>query len=286
MRVGADGRVEFAHPLFASAVYTSASASRRRQTHRDAGGGGRRPGGTRAPHRAVGRRHDEGAALEVESAARRARMRGRARYRRGADGACAPAPPRAQPAGARAPAPSSRSTCTWPVTSRARWRCWKSLRPTAGARRPARPRLLCSPTSSTGAPASRPRSRSPRRRSATRRTELVRARCRGDRDARGDRRAAESGRRRPGRGRAARAGRGRGARRSSQPPSGHACAPTSSSATAWTRRRRSERSRSRRPRRRRRSTRASSFKLGQWLRYVDDFDGARAPARAGRATGA
>lgn len=76
VRLGVDGRVEFAHPLYASAVYTSAPLSRRRATHRALADRVADPE-ERARHLALGcARPDEAAAAAVEEAARRARMRG------------------------------------------------------------------------------------------------------------------------------------------------------------------------------------------------------------------
>jgi DNA-binding CsgD family transcriptional regulator len=76
VRLGADGRVEFAHPLYASAVYASAPLSRRRAMHRALADQVADPE-ERARHLALGcARPDEGAAAAVEEAARRARMRG------------------------------------------------------------------------------------------------------------------------------------------------------------------------------------------------------------------
>ncbi|MGE5274679.1 MAG: AAA family ATPase [Verrucomicrobiota bacterium] len=76
VRIGLDGRVEFAHPLYASAVYASAPLSRRRATHRALADHVHDPE-ERARHLALGSaRPDETAAAAVEEAARRARMRG------------------------------------------------------------------------------------------------------------------------------------------------------------------------------------------------------------------
>ena len=76
MRIGADGRVEFDHPLFASAVYSSASLSDRRATHRALAAEVSDPEEV-ARHLALGcDGEDEQVALEVERAARLARSRG------------------------------------------------------------------------------------------------------------------------------------------------------------------------------------------------------------------
>ena len=76
VRVDADGRIEFVHPLFASAVYSSASISRRRDTHRvlaDAVDDLEE----RARHLALASDGpDEQVVQALEAAARRARMRG------------------------------------------------------------------------------------------------------------------------------------------------------------------------------------------------------------------
>src|SRR5205085_8454549 len=76
VRIRADRRVEFAHPLFASAVYASASTSRRRRMH-----GALAPLvddlEERARHLALAcNGPDESVAEELELAARHARMRG------------------------------------------------------------------------------------------------------------------------------------------------------------------------------------------------------------------
>ncbi len=70
------GRVEFAHPLFASAVYASASATRRQQTHRDLA---KLVDDVEERARHLGLScvgYDEDAALAAERAAQRARARG------------------------------------------------------------------------------------------------------------------------------------------------------------------------------------------------------------------
>jgi DNA-binding CsgD family transcriptional regulator len=76
VRIGIDRRIEFVHPLFASAVYASAPMSRRRETHRALAGEVSDPE-ERARHLALAcEGQDEAVAREVESAARRARRRG------------------------------------------------------------------------------------------------------------------------------------------------------------------------------------------------------------------
>lgn len=71
-----DGRVEFVHPLYASAVYASASASRRAETHGMLADAVADPE-ERARHLALSRDGpDEQSAREVETAARAARQRG------------------------------------------------------------------------------------------------------------------------------------------------------------------------------------------------------------------
>lgn len=74
--IGVDGRIEFAHPLFASAVYASAPQSRRATTHRALAREVADPE-ERARHLALSReRPDEDAARDAEAAARAARLRG------------------------------------------------------------------------------------------------------------------------------------------------------------------------------------------------------------------
>ena len=76
VRVRADERIEFVHPLYASAVYSSAALDRRRATHRALADAVRDPE-ERARHLALGcDRPDERVAQEVEAAARGARLRG------------------------------------------------------------------------------------------------------------------------------------------------------------------------------------------------------------------
>ncbi len=76
VRVGRDGRVEFAHPLFASAVYASAPSSRRRREHR-ALAEAVADAEERARHLALGAEGpDEAVARKLEEAARRAQARG------------------------------------------------------------------------------------------------------------------------------------------------------------------------------------------------------------------
>jgi DNA-binding CsgD family transcriptional regulator/RecA/RadA recombinase len=76
VRISADGRIEFVHPLFASAVYSSAPLGRRRETHRALADAVRDPE-ERARHLALGcEPPDERVARAVEAAARGARLRG------------------------------------------------------------------------------------------------------------------------------------------------------------------------------------------------------------------
>jgi DNA-binding CsgD family transcriptional regulator len=76
VRIRPDGRVEFVHPLFASAVYSSAATARRRWTHRALAGLVDDPE-ERARHVALAAdAPDEAAAKELEAAAHTARMRG------------------------------------------------------------------------------------------------------------------------------------------------------------------------------------------------------------------
>jgi DNA-binding CsgD family transcriptional regulator len=76
VRVRADERIEFVHPLYASAVYSSAPLDHRRATHRALADVVRDPE-ERARHLALGcDPPDEGVAQEVEAAARGARLRG------------------------------------------------------------------------------------------------------------------------------------------------------------------------------------------------------------------
>lgn len=76
VRVEADGRIEFVHPLFASAVYSAAPAARLRRAHRDVAGLARDPE-ERARHLALAAsRQDAEVVKELQAAARHARMRG------------------------------------------------------------------------------------------------------------------------------------------------------------------------------------------------------------------
>ena len=76
MRVSADERIEFVHPLFASAVYSSAPLDRRRETHRALADVVRNTE-ERARHLALGCQPSrERVARAVEAAARGARLRG------------------------------------------------------------------------------------------------------------------------------------------------------------------------------------------------------------------
>jgi DNA-binding CsgD family transcriptional regulator len=76
VRVTHTGQIEFVHPLYASAVYTTAAASHRRETHRTLAGLVDDPE-ERARHLARAcNAPDEAVAKELEAAARRARMRG------------------------------------------------------------------------------------------------------------------------------------------------------------------------------------------------------------------
>ncbi len=76
VRIAADGRIHFVHPLFASAVYSAAPLARRRETHRALAGVVADPE-ERARHLALAcDGPDEEVMGEVEAAARHARMRG------------------------------------------------------------------------------------------------------------------------------------------------------------------------------------------------------------------
>jgi DNA-binding CsgD family transcriptional regulator len=76
VRIRPDGRVEFVHPLFASAVYSSAATARRRGMHRALAALVDDPE-ERARHVALAAdAPDQAAAEELEAAARTARMRG------------------------------------------------------------------------------------------------------------------------------------------------------------------------------------------------------------------
>jgi DNA-binding CsgD family transcriptional regulator len=76
VRVEADGRLEFVHPLFASAVYSAAPAPRLREAHRAAADHARDPE-ERARHLALAAPGpDAGVVPELQAAARHARMRG------------------------------------------------------------------------------------------------------------------------------------------------------------------------------------------------------------------
>jgi DNA-binding NarL/FixJ family response regulator len=76
VRIEVDGRIEFVHPLFASAVYSAAPASRLREAHRAAADVARDPE-ERARHLALAALGpDAGVGQELRAAARHARMRG------------------------------------------------------------------------------------------------------------------------------------------------------------------------------------------------------------------
>jgi DNA-binding NarL/FixJ family response regulator len=76
VRIEEDGRIEFVHPLFASAVYSAAPAARLREAHRAVADLARDPE-ERARHLALATPGpDAGVARELRSAARHARMRG------------------------------------------------------------------------------------------------------------------------------------------------------------------------------------------------------------------
>ena len=76
VRVEVDGRIEFVHPLFASAVYSAASAARLREAHRAAADLARDPE-ERARHLALAAPGpDAGVVRELQEAAHHARMRG------------------------------------------------------------------------------------------------------------------------------------------------------------------------------------------------------------------
>jgi DNA-binding CsgD family transcriptional regulator len=76
VRVDADGRIEFVHPLFASAVYSAAPAARLREAHRAVAGLSRDPE-ERARHLALAAPGPDSAVVqELQEAARHARMRG------------------------------------------------------------------------------------------------------------------------------------------------------------------------------------------------------------------
>jgi DNA-binding CsgD family transcriptional regulator len=76
VRIGADGRIELVHPLFASAVYSTAPLTRRRAVHRALADEVTDPE-ERARHLALATAGaDESIAREVAAAARGARMRG------------------------------------------------------------------------------------------------------------------------------------------------------------------------------------------------------------------
>jgi DNA-binding CsgD family transcriptional regulator len=76
VRVEADGRIEFVHPLFASAVYSAAPAARLREAHRAVAALARDPE-ERARHLALGTTGPDAEVVEaLQAAARYARMRG------------------------------------------------------------------------------------------------------------------------------------------------------------------------------------------------------------------
>jgi DNA-binding NarL/FixJ family response regulator len=76
VRIEADGRIEFVHPLFASAVLSAAPAARLREAHRAVADNARDPE-ERARHLALAAPGpDAGVVRELQEAARHARMRG------------------------------------------------------------------------------------------------------------------------------------------------------------------------------------------------------------------
>src|SRR5438874_391634 len=76
VRVEVDGRIEFVHPLFASAVYSAAPAARLREAHRAVANLARDPE-DRARHLALAAPGPDAAVVrELQAAARHARMRG------------------------------------------------------------------------------------------------------------------------------------------------------------------------------------------------------------------
>ncbi len=76
VRVEADGRIEFVHPLFASAVYSAAPAARLREAHRAVADLAHDPE-ERARHLALSASGPDAAVVEeLQAAARHARMRG------------------------------------------------------------------------------------------------------------------------------------------------------------------------------------------------------------------
>jgi DNA-binding CsgD family transcriptional regulator len=76
VRVEIDGRIEFVHPLFASAVYSAAPAARLREAHRAVAGLARDPE-ERARHLALAAPGPDAEVVrELQAAARHARMRG------------------------------------------------------------------------------------------------------------------------------------------------------------------------------------------------------------------
>src|SRR5262249_42220293 len=76
VRVEADGRIAFAHPLYASAVYSAAPVARLREAHRAVADLARDPE-ERARHLALAAAGPDGeVARELQAAARHARMRG------------------------------------------------------------------------------------------------------------------------------------------------------------------------------------------------------------------
>ncbi len=76
LRIEADGRIEFVHPLFASAVYSAAPAARLREAHRRVADLAHDPE-ERARHLALAAPGpDAGVVRELKAAARHARMRG------------------------------------------------------------------------------------------------------------------------------------------------------------------------------------------------------------------
>ena len=274
----ADERIEFVHPLFASAVYSSAPLDRRRATHLaladavgDPGGARPSPGPRLRAARRAGRAGGRGGSPRRAPAGSPG-QRGRA------DRAGDPAVARGKPGRGSSCGWTSPSTSTWRATSRARPTCSNG---SGGSSSPATSRaralLVLAEIDYWRKGESAATALVGGRRCATPASRLVQARCQvaiamyaGTVD------LAEGGRRRTRRPRAAR-------RAAGSPSPGLVAAALSARVRAdlflgegfdaEAAERALELERGAPPAA---ADQRVVFKLGQWLRYVDDLDGARA----------
>ena len=255
VRVGLHGRVEFTHPLFASAVYTLGSECAAARGPRRAGGDGRRSRGAGAPPRAgLATARTKQVAQALEEAGRSARRRGAPDVAAHLTELALKLAPEDDPRAAERRLELAEHLHLAGDFQRA-GRPARCVGARAAARRPPRPRLAAAGRDrllASGRVGGDPPRRASGRRGhgALPAGALPRVRRHVGRHGR----RAEGGRGGP---RFARAAGRRTTRipRCSRWPSARACGPTSSSATAWTWRPPSGRSRPSSPaRRRRRST--------------------------------